>query len=175
MDDIPFHLNQCSSCRWILCSEPPSQNLYLPHHRIIEYPKLEGTHRDNQIQLLAPHRTTQKNQTMCVRALSRCFSNSSSSEEMTASGHPVMSHSITLFYDSMILSHPNAKVVQDQALEVLVLLWRPILEHQTWQISWFFLCITIDRALQAWFHPISPYLWAQCQSASGWKTALSCC
>ena len=28
-------------------------------HRTIEYPKLEGTHKDHQVQLLAPHRTIQ--------------------------------------------------------------------------------------------------------------------
>ena len=28
--------------------------------RIIEYPELEGIHRDYRVQLLAPHRTTQK-------------------------------------------------------------------------------------------------------------------
>jgi len=27
-------------------------------HRIIEYLKLEGTHKDDQVQLPAPHRTT---------------------------------------------------------------------------------------------------------------------
>ena len=30
------------------------------NHRIIEYPKLEGTHKDHRVQLLAPHSTTQK-------------------------------------------------------------------------------------------------------------------
>ena len=34
----------------------------VPHanHRITEQPKLEGTHKDHWVQLLAPHRTTQK-------------------------------------------------------------------------------------------------------------------
>ena len=30
------------------------------NHQIAEYPKLEGTHKDHQVQLLAPHKTTQK-------------------------------------------------------------------------------------------------------------------
>ena len=34
------------------------------YHRIIEYPELEGTHRDHQVQPLAPQRTTQT-QTLC--------------------------------------------------------------------------------------------------------------
>jgi len=29
------------------------------HHKITEYPELEGTHKDHQVQPLAPHRTTQ--------------------------------------------------------------------------------------------------------------------
>lgn len=34
MNSIPFHLNQSSSWRWVLWSGHPSQNFYLPHHRI---------------------------------------------------------------------------------------------------------------------------------------------
>ena len=45
-------------------------------HRSIEseYPELEGTLKDHQVQLLAPH----KSQTICLRALSRCFLHSDS-------------------------------------------------------------------------------------------------
>lgn len=38
-------------------------------HRIIDYPKLEGTHKDHRVQLLAPHRTTQKSNSMCESAV----------------------------------------------------------------------------------------------------------
>jgi len=30
------------------------------NHRIIEYPELEGIHKENRVQLLDPHGTTQK-------------------------------------------------------------------------------------------------------------------
>ena len=40
------------------------------YHRIREYPELEGTHRDHQVQPLAPQRTTQ-NQTLCLTAVSQ--------------------------------------------------------------------------------------------------------
>jgi len=36
------------------------------NHRIIEYPKLEGTHKDYCVQLLAPHRITPKPDPMAV-------------------------------------------------------------------------------------------------------------
>ena len=42
------------------------------HHRITEYPELEET-CNNQVQLLAPHRT--KIQTLCLRALPQCSLN----------------------------------------------------------------------------------------------------
>lgn len=44
---------------------------------IIEYHKLEGTQKDHRVQLLAPQRTPRKPQTTDLRALSRCFLNSS--------------------------------------------------------------------------------------------------
>lgn len=45
------------------------QKLYiLPIHKIIKHPKLEGTCKDHQFQLLAP-----KNQTLCLRTLSKYF------------------------------------------------------------------------------------------------------
>ena len=46
------------------------------NHRIIEYPELEKTHKD-QSPLPAPHSTTQ-NQTQCLRVLSKCSMNSGS-------------------------------------------------------------------------------------------------
>lgn len=36
--------------------------------RIVEYPELEGAHKDHWIQLLAPHRTP-KNQSICLRVI----------------------------------------------------------------------------------------------------------
>jgi len=33
-------------------------------HTITEYPKLDGTHKDHRVQLLPPHRTTQKSNSM---------------------------------------------------------------------------------------------------------------
>lgn len=36
------------------------QKLAKQSHRIVEYPKSEGTHKDHQAQVLAPRRTTQK-------------------------------------------------------------------------------------------------------------------
>ena len=48
--------------------------------RITEYPKLERIHKDHLVQILAPQRTTKKtHQTLCLRALSKCFLNSGSS------------------------------------------------------------------------------------------------
>jgi len=44
---------------------------------MIEYPELEGIHKDPQVQLLAPHiQVHPKNQTICLRVLSKCFLNS---------------------------------------------------------------------------------------------------
>lgn len=37
---------------------------YSVRYRILEYLELEGTHKDNQVQLLALHRTTQKSNYM---------------------------------------------------------------------------------------------------------------
>ena len=45
------------------CSISPASNLAVlvtSSHRITEYPEMKGTHKDHQVQLLAPHRTTQK-------------------------------------------------------------------------------------------------------------------
>lgn len=36
------------------------------NHKILEYPELEGTHQDHQIQLLALHKTIPKNHTLCL-------------------------------------------------------------------------------------------------------------
>lgn len=47
------------------------QKLAKQSHRIIEYPKSEGTHKDHQAQVLAPRRTTQKTDPV-LRALSKC-------------------------------------------------------------------------------------------------------
>jgi len=46
------------------------------YNEILEYPELEATHYSRCVQLLAIHMTTQKTDHM--RALSRCFLNSSS-------------------------------------------------------------------------------------------------
>jgi len=49
-------------------------------HRIIEYPELDiscETHKEHRVQLLVSHRATQI-QTLCLRALSKHFWNSSS-------------------------------------------------------------------------------------------------
>lgn len=54
------------------------QNLFL---RIIEHPRLEGTHKNHRIQLLAAHRSTQ---TLCLSMLSEIFLNSSSFGAVTS-------------------------------------------------------------------------------------------
>lgn len=54
------------------------QNLFL---RIIEHPRLEGTHKNHRIQLLAAHRSTQ---TLCLSILSEIFLNSSSFGAVTS-------------------------------------------------------------------------------------------
>lgn len=62
---VNVHIQHCHVLDFLL-----QQN-----HRFIEYLKLEETHKDRQVQLLTPHRTTQKLD--CLRALSRHFLHSS--------------------------------------------------------------------------------------------------
>lgn len=62
-------------------------SLALPVHRIIEKPELEGTHND-RAQLMAPYRTAEI-QTLHLRALSRCFFNSSSLVLLSVPWEPV--------------------------------------------------------------------------------------
>ena len=41
------------------------------HFRITRYPELEGTHKNHQIQLLIPHRTTQSSNPMSENSVQR--------------------------------------------------------------------------------------------------------
>ena len=76
------HLRQCQENQReakAVCSlsSPGKQEKLKPHYRIIECPMLEETHRDQLVQPLSSHRTTQA---QCQEAVPQCSLNSGSSE-----------------------------------------------------------------------------------------------
>ena len=92
-----------SCCEWHdrvrvwLCIETLCIKLYTEEcetYRIIEYSKLEGTHKDHQVQLLALHSTSQS-QTICLQVSSTCFLNSAlwCHEHLLGEPAPVPNHS----------------------------------------------------------------------------------
>ena len=62
------------------------------NHGIIEYPELGGTHKDHQVQLLAPHRTTQKSDHMSESIVWMVFELRQLCAMTTALGSPFPAH-----------------------------------------------------------------------------------
>lgn len=75
---------------------------------IVEYPELEGTPKDHQVQILMPHRTTQNNATVrcyCVNSQPRqgCISRESSLRKSFGKRKARLCFIIQLFPDTILL------------------------------------------------------------------------
>lgn len=57
--DFNFLTSVCPITSFLQHNPPKWNHIQLSkEHKIIDYPKLEGTHNDHWVQLMAPHRTT---------------------------------------------------------------------------------------------------------------------
>ena len=90
---------------------------YVPvFHRIKEQPKLEGTYRDNQIQLLASHSTTEKSDPMSESVVQKLLELCQSWGRDHCPGEPVPGLSHPLVKNLFLAPAPGPPLAQLRAI-----------------------------------------------------------